>query len=200
MLLAEDHRSLSSPCRAVPQRPLYAQPQRLEEGASSPSSAATGNAEPGGQGPGSSSSRGGQAAQRWGLHHCGKEGREAEPRKGAGEGQSFPVYVTTRPPRKGKDLESSLLLGRLQLASVYGSQPWDRIPGAGHDSFPGEVGIQQPEGLGLCSWGLRRAGLAGRLLLASWEVRHGAYTPGFDSSHSCLWLWLMLVSVGWSKG
>lgn len=43
-----------------------------------------------------------------------EQGREAEPWKGEGEGQALPVYVTTRPPRKGKDLESSLLLGGLQ--------------------------------------------------------------------------------------
>lgn len=34
------------------------------------------------------------------------EGRE-------GESQAFPVYVTTRPPRERKDLESSLLLDGL---------------------------------------------------------------------------------------
>lgn len=42
-----------------------------------------------------------------------EEEREVEPLKGEGEGQALPVYVTTRPPRKGKDLESSLLLGGL---------------------------------------------------------------------------------------
>ena len=66
-----------------------------------------------------------------------------------GEGQAFPVYVTTRPPRKGKDLESSLLLGRLQLASVlwlsaWRSHPWGRarlLPrGNGHPA-PGGAGV-----------------------------------------------------------
>ena len=133
---------------------------------------------------------------------AGEEEKEAEPWKGRGKGQAFPVYVTTRPPRKGKDLESSLLLGGLQLASVCGSRPGDRIPGAGRDSFPGEMGIQlRGGGLGLCSWGLQRSGLGGRLQLASWEARHGSCcTPGFDSSHGCLWLWLMLVSAGRSEG
>lgn len=55
--------------------------------------------------------------------------------EGGGEGQAFPVYVTTRPPRKGKDLESSLLLGGIQLASACGSRPRECISGAGHDSF-----------------------------------------------------------------
>lgn len=117
-LLAKDDYNLSSRPWAGPQRPLYAQPQRLEEGASSPFSAATGNAEPGGQGPAGSSSRGGQAAQRWGLYHAGacrwragEGGRAVEGREG--ESQAFPVYVITRPPREGKDLESSLLLDGL---------------------------------------------------------------------------------------
>lgn len=63
-----------------------------------------------------------------------------------GEGQAFPVYATTRPPRKGKDLESSLFLGRLQLASVCGSQAGECIPGAGHNSFPRENGHPAPPG------------------------------------------------------
>lgn len=104
----------------------YAQPYRLEEGASSPSLAATGNSEPEGQGPASSSSRGGQAAQCWGLYHdgmCRRGGEGGRAVEGGGEGQAFPVYVTTRPPRKGKDLESSMLLGGIQLASVCSSRP-----------------------------------------------------------------------------
>lgn len=120
LLQAKDRHDLSFCLQAGPYRPPYAQPQRLEEGASSPSSAATGNAEPGGQGPAGSSSRGGQAAQRCGLHHAGARRRAGEGGRaleGGGRGQALPVYVTTRPPRKGKGLESSLLLGRLQQAT-----------------------------------------------------------------------------------
>lgn len=51
--------------------------------------------------------------------------------EGGGEGQAFPVYVTTRPPRKGKDLESSMLLGGIQLASVCSSRPRNASLGQG---------------------------------------------------------------------
>lgn len=64
------------------------------------------------------------AAPRWALHRAGarrRAGREAEPCEGEGEGQALPVYVTTRPPRKGKGLESSLLLGGLQQETVCDS-------------------------------------------------------------------------------
>lgn len=64
---------------AGPQRPLYAQPQRLQEGASSPSLAAAGNAEPGGQGPAAAPPVG-PAARRRGLHHTAVDGGvEREP-------------------------------------------------------------------------------------------------------------------------
>lgn len=83
-----------------------------------------------------------------------EQGREAEPWKGEGESQALPVYVTSRPPRKGKDLESSLLLGGLQQATVCDSQRRDCICVAGCDFFGGEMGIQLQGGLGLNSGAL----------------------------------------------
>lgn len=83
--------------------------------------------------------------------------------EGGGEGQAFPVYVTTRPPRKGKDLESSLLLGGIQLASVCGSRPRECISGAGHDSFLRGQWAPSLWGVGLCSQSLLRSGLVRRL-------------------------------------
>lgn len=103
------------PPQAGPQRPLYAQPQRLEEGASSPSPAATGNAEPGGQGPAGSSSRGGQAAQRRGLHHAGARRRAGEGGRaleGGGRGPGSSCLCDYQTPKKGKGLGKLIALGR----------------------------------------------------------------------------------------
>lgn len=99
--------------------------------------------------------------RRGGRQSCGKRW---------GNGQAFPVYVTTRPPppspRKAEDLESSLLLGGLQLKSVCGSQP----PGGSHPwgrarLIPLGNGHPAPRGAGVTfrGGGLRRSGLAGRL-------------------------------------
>lgn len=93
-------------------------------------------------------------------------GRQSRGGGGVGEGQAFPVYVTTRPPRKGKDLESALLLGGLQLASVCGSQPRERIPGAGRDSFPGGNGHPALGGAGVTFPGLAK-------VWSSWEAGVG---------------------------
>lgn len=59
--------------------------------------------------------------------------------RGGGESQAFPVYVTHRPSRKGKGLESALLLGKLQrelrIASLQEAL-------ANPNPTPGCVGIQ----------------------------------------------------------
>lgn len=121
---------------------------------------------------------------------------------GGWRGLGFSCLCDYQTPKKGKGLGKLVALGRAPASVLSAAlNPREHIPGAGRDSFPGEMGIQLPVGLGLCSQGLLRSGLAGRLGLASCKVRHGSCcTPGFDSSHGCLWLWLMLVSVGWSEG
>lgn len=60
-------------------------------------------------GAGGSSSRGASSPAQGLASHWSGFG-------GGGESQAFPVYVTNRPPRKGKGLESALLLGGLQRA------------------------------------------------------------------------------------
>jgi len=73
---------------------------------------------------------GGPATLRGVLHHAGVE---------EGESQAFPVYVTHRPSRKGKGLESALLLGRLQRA--LGIASLQEVL-ANPNPTPGCVGIQ----------------------------------------------------------
>lgn len=114
--------------------PLRLAPASVE-GASSPSSAATGNAEPGGQGPAGSSSRGGQAAQRWGLYHAGaceperRGGRQSYGRGGRGPG--FSCLCDYQTPKKGKGLGKLVVFGQapasicLRLSS-RGMHPWGR--------------------------------------------------------------------------
>lgn len=104
----------------------------------------------------------GPATQCGVLHHVGE---------GEGESQAFPVYVTHRPSRKGKGLESALLLGRLQrelrIASLQEVL-------ANPNSTPGCVGIQllhQPEA-GAAEFGSRE----GKLEQTPKEVRHGSYS------------------------
>lgn len=95
--------------------------------------------------------------RRGGRQSCGKRW---------GNGQAFPVYVTTRPsapPKKGKGLGKLVALGLapasacLRLSAPGG----DRIPGAGRDSFPWEMGIQLSGGLGLRSGGLAKVWSSG---------------------------------------